>query len=600
MMLLALACAAPSIVMVYGAALRRREAGPWWMWLVLPCFALGAAGVPFIWRLNIAYAIPYAVLAYATSFVVAAVLSGVQWASGTIGDLICGAHALAFGIMIPIAVIPYVRASFNPAIALRNAPPIDAGFIRRSTEQIQGSMNGAVRDIQREQNRVELATKQLVQQVETQNALINDLQKERAELTRQVEFQRVLAALTKPQADSVRDSLTRGKYVDYFRRLPHRRRFVSHRDPRFTLRAQTASRFMNDKRWYLFVVRRFVIASAIFFLFAQADGVANRDRLLQRGKEEYRAAQYDAAIEDLREAAAQYVGDDEKRVYIETGNLPTLPRFEEALVYLALANAKLGRDADAHDAVERLFSAERIASTYKTLPLERDASDFEPLAARLITAVRLPANDQLAQFGVQPTPAPLNAPPPSVTEERTAFARAVQEQEPDENTALAPVVPRHAQASIPEPELETKSALPAIIRKAPPAPAPVPVKVKKIESIASMLRRAESAVRKGNTSEASRLYEEVATSSRATREAIATASIGLYRLSNYSAAVNAFNRLGTFAHGEEDLRYYDAVSLYEIGRYDEARRQLACALPYLETNDAVRRYRARIEQTSLQ
>lgn len=335
-------------------------------------------------------------------------------------------------------------------------------------------------------------------------------------------------------------------------------------------------------------MRRFVIASAIFFLFAQADGVVNRDRLLQRGKEEYRAGQYEAAVGDLSEAAAQYVGDEEKRVYIETGNLPTLPRFEESLVYLALANDKLGRIGDARDAIERLFSAERIAPTYKTLALEHDAADFEPLAARLIGVVHLPANESLA---------------PAITEERTALARAVQEQEADENTALPAVVPKHttevatAVPVVPEPEPESKSALPAIIRKpAPSKPAPV----KKPESVASMLRRAESAVRKGNTDDAAKIYEDVATSSRASREAIAAASIGLYRLSHFSAAVNAFERLGTFARGEEDLRYYDAVSLYEVGRYDEARRQLACALPYLETNDAIRRYRARIEQTSVQ
>ena len=90
---------------------------------------------------------------------------------------------------------------------------------------------------------------------------------------------------------------------------------------------------------------------------------------------------------------------------------------------------------------------------------------------------------------------------------------------------------------------------------------------------------------------------QVATSPNASRDAIASAATGLYSISDYSDAADAFTRLGTFARGEEDLRYYDAVSLYEVGRYGEARRQLACALPYLEATADVTRYREKIEHT---
>ena len=79
-----------------------------------------------------------------------------------------------------------------------------------------------------------------------------------------------------------------------------------------------------------------------------------------------------------------------------------------------------------------------------------------------------------------------------------------------------------------------------------------------------------------------------------------TRSHGLYRTGAFTDAVNAFQRLSNFARGEEDLRYYNAVSLYETGHYDLARKELACALPYIQVTEDVTRYRAKIEQTSSQ
>jgi hypothetical protein len=47
-------------------------------------------------------------------------------------------------------------------------------------------------------------------------------------------------------------------------------------------------------------------------------------------------------------------------------------------------------------------------------------------------------------------------------------------------------------------------------------------------------------------------------------------------------SVRAFTRLGAFNRGEDDLRYYYAVSLFEIGKYDDAKQELAAALPNLQ------------------
>jgi len=325
-------------------------------------------------------------------------------------------------------------------------------------------------------------------------------------------------------------------------------------------------------------LRSLAIVSAILFLLAQADAVLNSEHLLQRGKEEFRAASYEAAADDLRAAASALVGPDERQLYIDTGRMPSLPQFEEALVYLALSNAKLGRELEARDAVERLASAERIAPTYKTLNLERDAAAFEPLARQLMPEVMLPANDQLAQLGVA-------APPPQQPEspeaaERTALARAIQEQ-PIEH-ALPPVTPATHTAPVPAPVVTE------------PAPAPQPV------SLTTKLKQAQRAALNGDVDNAVFLFSQVASSTNADRSQIAAAATGLYRTSAYIEAVEAFRRLGPFAHGEADLRYYDAVALYETGHYDEARKQLACALPFLEPTDDVARYQMKIEQTSLQ
>lgn len=109
------------------------------------------------------------------------------------------------------------------------------------------------------------------------------------------------------------------------------------------------------------------------------------------------------------------------------------------------------------------------------------------------------------------------------------------------------------------------------------------------------LRQADSLAQSGNVAEAKRTYASVASASGASREVTAAAAAGLYRTGDFRDAVAAFERLGTFARGEEDLRYYNAVSLFEIGRYYEAKRELVCALPYIQATSDVMRYRAKIE-----
>jgi hypothetical protein len=114
------------------------------------------------------------------------------------------------------------------------------------------------------------------------------------------------------------------------------------------------------------------------------------------------------------------------------------------------------------------------------------------------------------------------------------------------------------------------------------------------------LRTAEAALGNGNVTEAVRIYSGLANSPGAPREVLAEAAVGLYRTGAFREAVQAFKRFGTFARGEEDLRYYHAVALFETGAYVDAQKELACALPFIQVTDDVTRYRVKIESTVAQ
>lgn len=114
--------------------------------------------------------------------------------------------------------------------------------------------------------------------------------------------------------------------------------------------------------------------------------------------------------------------------------------------------------------------------------------------------------------------------------------------------------------------------------------------------VVATLRQAGRLASSGTTDQAGELYARVAGAPNASRDAIAAAATGLYRIGDFPGAVRAFARLGAFLRGEEDLRYYDAVALFETGQYEQARIELSCALPYIQITEEVARYRTKIER----
>jgi Flp pilus assembly protein TadD len=162
------------------------------------------------------------------------------------------------------------------------------------------------------------------------------------------------------------------------------------------------------------------------------------------------------------------------------------------------------------------------------------------------------------------------------------------------DTAPPPeAAPAPATASVEPPALEP---LPATIPAPVPAPAPIVAPSTPPPVIDPTLDQAASLAMNGQPDQARRVYLALLNQANVSRHTIAEAARGLYRLGAFADAVEAFRNLGTFNRGEEDLRYYNAVSLFEIGHYEDAKKELACALPYIQVTSDVARYRDKIQK----
>jgi tetratricopeptide (TPR) repeat protein len=279
---------------------------------------------------------------------------------------------------------------------------------------------------------------------------------------------------------------------------------------------------------------------------------------LELGMRAFRAGDYASARVDLDAAAMASAAD--LQTYVATGQMDRLHSFETALVYLALSQFRLGSEDDARMSITRLLEAERLAPVYVTLPLTAtDASEFETLVVALVPEATLPKNGM---------------PPPTG----------------DATLPLPPVKPVAATAPVPPPvSLPVPEPMPE-----PQAPAAVSIDSAVVRDALNSLRQAEALADAGELRDANEIYVRLAAG--AAREIVAAAAVGLYRTGAYRDANQAFRRLGALGRGEEDLHYYFAVSSYEAGDYETARRELLCALPYIELTDEVARYRIKIEQ----
>lgn len=352
------------------------------------------------------------------------------------------------------------------------------------------------------------------------------------------------------------------------------------------------------------------LLSAFSMSALPADTNLSADQLLQRGVERYRAAKYGDAVTDLSAAAQAFLAPEKMQAYVSSGSFENLGQLETALVYLALAQSRQGRDDDARAAILRIATAERIAPTYAGLQLGADKPEFETLSARLVSNTQIatsvgtppptPAVLVPAPMVSVPTPMPTQPSPPQpalaererVINEMIAQERARIEGEAEERIAA---IQRQADQRVAAAEHAADERIAAIRLEVEQQRTPVMPPMTPRQYL-GLLRDATTLAAQGQTGEANLMFNRLATSD-APREVVAEAAVGLYRTGAHRDAVEAFRRMGVFGRGEEDLRYYFAVALYETGTYAEARRELSCALPYIEATDDVTRYRVRIEQT---
>ncbi|HEX6099240.1 MAG TPA: hypothetical protein VF432_23200 [Thermoanaerobaculia bacterium] len=255
---------------------------------------------------------------------------------------------------------------------------------------------------------------------------------------------------------------------------------------------------------------------------------------------------------------------------------------------VARERERIQREADARIAAERETiekqAAERIAASQRQADQRISAATSD--AQQQIQRLRTDAEQRVAAAEAE-------------SQKRVAAAEAQLKQQ---IAAAEAEAKKNADARIAEIQRLTEER---VLAERAAAERSATVRVSEMEAAARReyllaLRTAETAAGNGRIDEAVRIYSGLAGSTAVPREVLAEAAVGLYRTGSFREAAQAFNKFGTFAKGEEDLRYYYAVALYETGSYAEAQKELSCALPFIQVTDDVARYRVKIENTVAQ
>jgi len=306
--------------------------------------------------------------------------------------------------------------------------------------------------------------------------------------------------------------------------------------------------------------------------------------LLQRGIGHVKSSNFDAASKELRIAAF--------------GLVDSIPQFETAQVYLTIASQHLNRESDARHAAQRLLAAERIEPRYMALSIPDDVrAEFERIVTRILTS------DQVAVLHAHPSasPAPISSQPVAPIVAPAPQPVMPQPVAPQPTPKFpAPIVPPPAKSPAPisaqpvaPPPVTRQQPTPTPVpRAAAPTPAPQPTR---ITNVPKALADADAALSRDDLAGARTIYRTLLDNSTLDHATLLRVAEGAYRSRDFTTAVRAFDRLGTLRSGEEPYHYYHAVALYEMGRYNASKRELAAAIPFIEITPDVARYRAKIE-----
>lgn len=223
-----------------------------------------------------------------------------------------------------------------------------------------------------------------------------------------------------------------------------------------------------------------------------------------------------------------------------------------------------------------------------TPPTRPQTTEPQPATTSKETAPQTPPENK---------PEPVPAPPVKSPAANPPEAKAATPKPEPKQTPASPERAKEESPSVQQPSTNAAPAVaeanPAPASSSPPAnPPAVPLTA---GEVSERLREAEIAIEESRLPDARRIYGRLVSVPGLSRETLLRIAEGSYRSREFSTALDAFGRIGALQKGEEPFRYYIAVSLYELGRYEMAQAELQAALPFIELTPDVVRYRAKIE-----
>lgn len=282
--------------------------------------------------------------------------------------------------------------------------------------------------------------------------------------------------------------------------------------------------------------------------------------LLRRGVSEVEAGRHESAVTPLRLAAF--------------GLIDSVEHYQTAQAYLVVALDRLNQSEPARQAALRIVAAEKVEPRFASLAMPDDIrTAFTASVKKLLSAAD--ASALLTPSSAPATPAKRTATPQKPAVE-PASGQAVEKP--------APAPPSTAPATTRKPEPS----------KAPPKPA-APAPKKPAIDVPARLTAGERTLIGGNLADARKIYRELLAAGGHDHATWIRVAEGLYRSRDFAGVLTAFQHVGPLRPGEEAYRYYIAVAYYENGQFDQARRELAAVLPFIEVTPDVERYRQKID-----
>ena len=307
--------------------------------------------------------------------------------------------------------------------------------------------------------------------------------------------------------------------------------------------------------------------------------------MLHRGVVTYEKGQLPRAADQLRIAAFGLVDD--------------IPQYETAQLYLILIGDKLHHPEDARQAAQKLAAAERIQTSYMSLPVDSSVRrGVEQLLPTLLTAEELATVPSLSAIAVRGTKnwnevadlySDVRTHRRLTNEEDGALLSAfVQSGRLNDAAGLRALLPP---AVVSSPSLaSTLARVPAQIPGATSSPAPPTG-----GDAASQLAEGEKALGEARFGAARQIYLRLSQQTALSRTTALAVARGLHRVSALKESTALYQRLYPLKAGEEQHMFAEAVNRYELGDLPTARVLVGRALSGLTRTPEVSFYLPRLE-----